>query len=170
MEIREETEEDLPAISALNRRAFGGDYEVHLIDKLRAAHLVVASLVALDGNELIGHLLFSSLAVEIDGKDVNAVALAPMAVSPERQRQGVGSKLVIEGLALLKKKQVVAVIVLGHATYYPRFGFSPLLAQKLVSPFRGRAEFMALELVDGAISDREGSVTYPKAFGLPEAT
>jgi putative acetyltransferase len=170
MIIREETEEDLLAISALNRRAFGGDYEVQLIDKLRAAHLVVASLVALDGNEVIGHLLFSSLAVEINGKGVNAVALAPMAVSPERQRQGVGSRLVIEGLALLKKKQVEAVIVLGHTTYYPRFGFSPQLTQKLVSPFRGRAEFMALELVVGAISGREGSVKYPTAFGLTEAS
>src|SRR5208283_1081768 len=106
MIIREETERDLLAIGALNQKAFGGDYEAQLIDKLRAAHLIVASIVALDGNELIGHLLFSSLAVEIDGRNVNAVALAPVAVSPARQRQEIGSKLIVEGLALLKKKQV----------------------------------------------------------------
>jgi putative acetyltransferase len=166
MIIREETEEDFLAISALNRRVFGGDYEVRLIDKLRAAHLIVASLVALNGNEIIGHLLFSSLAVEIDGRNVNAVALAPMAVSPDRQRQGVGSKLVTGGLALLKKKQVEAVFVLGHTTYYPRFGFSHLLTRKFASPFHGKAEFMALELVVGALSGQKGSVRYPEAFGL----
>jgi len=166
MIIREEEESDLPAIRTLNRRAFGGDYEAQLIDKLRAAHLVVASLVALDGNEVIGHLLFSSLPVEIDGRDVNAVALAPMAVSPDRQRQGIGSRLVIEGLALLRKKRVESVIVLGHTAFYARFGFSPLLTQKLASPFQGMAEFMALELVVGSLAGQTGSVKYPDAFGL----
>ncbi|MBZ5696000.1 MAG: N-acetyltransferase [Acidobacteriia bacterium] len=166
MIIREEKEADRLAIGALNRRTFGGDYEAQLIDQLRAAHLIVASLVALDGNEVIGHLLFSSLPVEIDGRDVNAVALAPMAVSPDRQRQGIGSKLVTEGLALLRKKQVEAVIVLGHTAYYPRFGFSPLLTQKLASPFRGMGEFMALELVVGSLAGQKGSVKYPEAFGL----
>jgi putative acetyltransferase len=170
MIIREETEGDLLAIRALNRRAFGGDYEAQLIDKLRAAHFIVASLVALDGDEVIGHLLFSSLPVEVDGRDVNAVALAPIAVSPERQRRGIGSELIVEGLALLKKKQVEAVIVLGHAAYYPRFGFSPLLTRNLASPFRGKAEFMALELVVGTLSGQQGSVKYPEVFGLTESS
>jgi putative acetyltransferase len=168
MIIREETERDLLSIGTLNQKAFGGDYEAQLIDKLRAAHLIVASLVALDGNEIIGHLLFSSLAVEIDGRNVNAVALAPVAVSPARQRQGIGSKLIIEGLALLKKKKVEAVFVLGHTTYYPRFGFSHLLTRKFASPFQGKAEFMALELVVGAISGQKGSVKYPEAFGIAD--
>jgi len=168
MKIREEMEGDFHAVSALHRRVFGGDYEAQLVEKLRAAHLIVTSLVALDGNEIVGHLLFCSLTVEIDGRSVNAVALAPMAVSPERQRQGIGSRLIGEGLALLKKKHVEAVIVLGHATYYPRFGFSPLLTQKLASPFRGKTQFMALELVAGALSGQKGSVKYPEAFGLAD--
>jgi putative acetyltransferase len=83
--IREEAE-DIPAISTLNRRAFGGENEVRLIEELRSARLILASLVALDGNEVLGHILFSALPVEIDGRKVNAAALAPMAVSPKRQR------------------------------------------------------------------------------------
>jgi len=168
MVIHEETEEDIPAINALNRRAFGGDYEARLIEDLRSAHLILASLVAVDGNELQGHILFSRLPVEIDGRNVNAAALAPMAVKPERQRQGIGSQLVIEGLARISRKQVEAVIVLGHTSYYPRFGFTAILTQKLESPFRGKAGFMALELVAGALSGRAGVVKYPKAFGLKE--
>ena len=168
MVIREETEEDFSAIGDLNRRVFGGEYEVHLIENLRSAHLILASVVALDGNEVVGHILFSALPAEIDGKDVNAAALAPMAVSPERQRRGIGSQLVTEGLARIRQKQVEAVIVLGHTKYYPRFGFSPILTQKLASPFQGMAEFMALELVAGTLSGQKGSVKYPKAFGLKD--
>ena len=114
----------------------------------------------------MGQALFSALPVEIDGRDINAAALAPMAVSPECQRQGIGSQLVIEGLARIRQKEIEAVMVLGHTTYYPRFGFSPILTQKLASPFHGIAAFMALELVDGALSGQKGSVKYPKAFGL----
>lgn len=166
--IREETKEDVPAIGALNRKAFGGEYEMRLIEELRSARLILASLIALDGNEVDGHILFSVLQVEIDGRNVKAAALAPLAVSPNRHRQGIGSQLIIEGLTRMRKKQVEAVMVVGHTTYYPRFGFSPLPTQKLASPFRGMPEFMALELTAGALSGQKGLVRYPKAFGLGE--
>lgn len=166
MLIREETEEDHAAIRTLNRMAFRGDYEAELIDKLRSAKLSITSLVALEGNEVIGHLLFSRLSVEIDGRQVNAASLAPMAVRPDRQRQGIGSELIKEGLDQLRKKSVEAVIALGHTDYYPRFGFSANLTQKFVSPFQGMAEFMGLELMAGALSGKKGWVKYPEAFGL----
>ena len=166
MIIREETEADLDAISALNREVFGGDYEAVLIEKLRAAGLILASLVAVDGDEVKGHILFSRLPTMIDGRQVNAAALAPMAVSPASQRQGIGSKLVTEGLDRMKGKSVEAVIVLGHTGYYPRFGFSPALTKNFTSPFRGKSAFMGLELITGALAGGEGSINYPEAFGL----
>jgi len=88
-----------------------------------------------------------------------------MAVRPDRQGRGIGTRLVAEGLPILRERGRTAVIVLGHVRYYPRFGFSAELARKLVSPFPGEA-FMALELVPGALSGHVGSVRYPAAFGI----
>ena len=88
-----------------------------------------------------------------------------MAVQPELQNQGIGSKLVEEGSRTVRERGIEAVIVLGHPAYYPRFGFSADLARRLAAPFSGEA-FMALELVPGALDGSMGSVSYPAAFGL----
>jgi putative acetyltransferase len=169
MLIREENENDYRAIAAVNRRAFGGDYEVNLIEKLRSEGLMIASLVAVEENKMVGHIFFSRLPVEIDGRAVNAAALAPMAVKPGHQRMGIGSKLVAEGLEKLGKKAVDAVLVVGHKDYYPRFGFTDQHTRKLVSPFPGMAQFMGLELATGALAGEKGWVKYPEAFGLRNA-
>lgn len=166
MLIREETDGDHQGIRVVNRLAFGRDSEFELVCNLRSAQLVIVSLVALDESEVIGHIVFSRLAVEIDGRTVNAASLAPVAVIPGRQGQGVGSLLITEGLAVLRKKLVEAVIVLGHTAYYPRFGFSPDLTRKLLSPFRGKPEFMGLELVPGSLAGEKGCIRYPAAFGI----
>ncbi|MGA7126587.1 MAG: N-acetyltransferase [Chthoniobacterales bacterium] len=165
MTIREENKADFPEIAALTQAAFGGDYEATLIEKLRAAHLVIVSLVAVEQGSVIGHIPFSELEVEVDGRRVTAAALAPMAVRPDRQRRGIGSKLVETGLDGLRDRSYEAVIVLGHPDYYPRFGFTPSLTASLVAPFSGRA-FMGLELMSGSLSGSRGSVEYPEAFGL----
>src|SRR5258707_13091339 len=104
MTIREETETDFVEIVVLTRAAFGGDYDVQLIEKLRAAGLMILSLVAVDGGSVVGHVLFSELAVEVDGRRVKVAALAPMAVRPDRQRQGIGSKLIETGLESLRNR------------------------------------------------------------------
>ena len=88
-----------------------------------------------------------------------------MAVHPERQRQGVGSALVIDGLKACRRRGVEAVVVLGHPAYYRRFGFSPERARKLSAPFSGDA-FMALEFQPGALEVDTATVRYAKAFGL----
>jgi putative acetyltransferase len=165
MTIREETDTDFPDIADLTRAAFGGAYEVELIEKLRADRLVIVSLVAVEGSSVVGHILFSDLGVQVDGRRVKAAALAPMAVLPNRQRRGIGSKLVEKGLQVLRDRGYEAVIVLGHPDYYPRFGFSPALTASLVAPFSGKA-FMGLELVSGSLSRGGGSVKYPEAFGI----
>ena len=165
MLIREEVPADFDAIAELNRTTFGGDYEADLIARLRADGLVIASLVALARAKIVGHILFSMLPAEMDGRTVRAAALAPMAVKPDLQNQGIGSKLVEEGLKAVRERGFDAVIVLGHPAYYPRFGFSAELARRLAAPFSGEA-FMALELVPGALDGSRGSVSYPAAFGL----
>jgi putative acetyltransferase len=88
-----------------------------------------------------------------------------MSVQPGRQRQGIGSALVREALRRAQQQGWQAVIVLGHPGYYPRFGFSAVLARPLASPFSGDA-FMALELTADALKGGAGRVAYPPAFGV----
>lgn len=163
--IVEEGPHHRAAIAALNRAAFGEDYEARLIDHLRDDGAVVLSLVAIERGEVVGHILFSDLSVEMDHCPIAAVSLASMAVRPDRQRQGIGSALIAEGLSTLREAKQSAVLVLGPVRYYSRFGFSSELARKLVSPFQGD-RFMALELEPGALAGRAGSVRYPAAFGV----
>jgi len=165
MHIRPEAPTDAPAIAALNREAFGGEYEAKLIERLRSDGLVAASLVALDGGNIVAHILFSQLFVELDGRSIRAVSLAPMCVCSARQRQGIGSALVRAGLGAVRKAEYQAVFVVGHIGYYPRFGFSSEVTAKLASPFPGDA-FMAFELVPGALQGASGRVVYPAAFGI----
>jgi putative acetyltransferase len=162
--VPEEIPEDYEPIRNLNRLAFGGNEEAELVDRLRSASLVVLSLVAIDNDEIVGHILFSDLPIETDQGGIDAVSLAPMAVHPKWQRQGIGSALARQGLEICQERGKAIVIVVGHPGYYPRFGFSAELAKSLDSPFSGDA-WMALELKKGALDDVKGTVRYPEAFG-----
>jgi putative acetyltransferase len=166
--IRPEQPDDLPWIHAVNTLAFGQPDEARLVDQLREDGDVLVSLVAAaDDGDINGHILFSRLDLLLDdGTVAAAAALAPVAVRPDRQRQGIGKELVRAGIAACKKQGLGAIIVLGHATYYPKFGFSAELAQTLRSPFPGE-HFMALELIPDMLRGKRGAVRYAKAFGLP---
>ena len=163
--IRERQPADDAAIHALNVAAFGGSYEATLAEDLRSAGLAAVELVACDAADIIGHILFSQLAVTVDARAVRALALAPMAVRPDRQRQGIGSALVRQGLARTGALGWQAVVVVGHPRFYPRFGLSAAPARKLRAPFSGDA-FMAIELEAGALGGEQGRIAYPDAFGV----
>ena len=122
VEIREEHPCDIAAIRDVNKRAFGQDQEGNIVDALRSNGDAWLSLVATLNGRVVGHIMYSPLSV---GGDMEGVALGPMAVLPEYQRQGIGSKLVEAGNRKLKDTGCPFVIVLGHANYYPRFGFRP---------------------------------------------
>ena len=168
--IRDEEPGDGPAIREVNEHAFGRRDEADLVDRLRADGEVVASLVVLQSQaqEIVGHIPFGRLPIELGDRVIAGAALAPMAVRPHLQRRGIGTALVRAGLERCRERAVEAVIVLGHSDYYPRFGFSSILAQKLQAPFSGPA-FMALELSPGALA-RGGRVRYPSAFTEVAAT
>jgi putative acetyltransferase len=163
--VREETPEDREAVREVNRRAFGQEDEALLVDALRDGGHARLSLVAEEGGQVIGHVLFSDLPVVTPAGTQHALALAPMAVLPERQRQGIGSRLVREGLRACAAAGHRIVVVVGHPDYYPRFGFSAQLAERLKAPISGPA-FMALGLVPGALENVTGEVRYPPPFGL----
>jgi putative acetyltransferase len=163
MLIRPEQESDLAAIREVNRQAFGQDGEAQLVDDLRAEGYVRLSLVAEVDGQIVGHILFSDLPIHTPTGEIPAVSLAPMAVRPDHQRRGIGTALVREGLQHCAEQGHRIVVVLGHTEFYPRFGFSPKLAEPLASPYAGEA-FMALELVPGALAGVVGEVRYPPPF------
>jgi putative acetyltransferase len=162
--IREETADDHPAIREVNRLAFGREDEGRLVDALRDGGYARVSLVAEVDGQIVGHILFSDLPIVTPEGTVPALSLAPMAVIPSHQRRGIGSMLVREGLRACQDAGHEIVIVLGHPEFYPRFGFSARLAERLKAPISGEA-FMALELVPGALEGIEGEVRYPPPFG-----
>jgi len=119
----------------------------------------------LEGKAVVGHILFSDLAVQIDGRPISAASLAPLAVRPDFRGRRIGTRLIINGLRILRHQRKAAVIVLGDPGYYGRFGFSAELARKLAGPLKSEG-FMALELVGGALDGLVGSVRYPAAFRI----
>ena len=121
--IRKRRAADDAAIGGLNDAAFGGFYESRLVQDLREAGLAAIELVAVDGAAIVGHIMLSALSVTVDSRAVRALALAPMCVRPDRQRRGIGSSLGRRGLELARRDGRHAVLMLGHADYYARFGF-----------------------------------------------
>jgi len=165
--IRPETIHDHSAIHEVNLLAFGTEDEAHLVENLRQSDDFIPelSLVAIDNGVVIGHILFSAISIETQQNDALALALAPMAVRPEFQNRGIGSKLVRHGLKECQRLGYKVVVVVGHPAYYPRFGFSSARAKRLEAPFQVSDEaFLVHELVPGALSGISGMVKYPPAF------
>ena len=163
MRIRREEPRDVPAIRTINLTAFGSASEADIVDALRSDARHVISLVAEEDDALIGHILFSP--VDVAGADLRAMALAPMAVIPDRQRTGVGSALVRAGLDECRRSGAAAVFVLGHPSYYPRFGFATASTLGFRCEFDAPDDaFMVSELVPGALSRQSGLVCFDKAF------
>lgn len=163
--VRPETSSDYPAIRHVNEAAFSGAAEAGIVEALRTEDAVLLSVVAESAGTVVGHILFSRMSIVTPSASIPAVALAPLAVRPSHQRQGIGGKLVRHGLSRLHEMGERIVIVVGHPAYYPRFGFSTALARSLQSPFKSEV-FMALELSPGALTGVHGHVKYPAAFGL----
>ena len=121
--IREENRGDALAIRSVHEQAFGGDYEPRLVDMLRDVNRVILSLVAIVTDQVVGHVLFSSVTSEPPSEDSRWAALGPIGVLPNYQGQGIGSRLVREGLGGCRSRGCVGVVLLGAPEYYSRFGF-----------------------------------------------
>lgn len=162
--IRIETIADHDAVRQVNLLAFGKDVEGRLVDELRAGGHAPLSLVAEENGRIVGHIMFSNLAIHTPNGIVNSLALAPMAVVPDGQRQGIGSALVKEGLRCCRERGHRIVVVLGHTEFYPRFGFSSKLAEPLICSFGSGPNLMALELVPAALRGVGGELKYAAPF------
>jgi putative acetyltransferase len=159
--IRAERTDDVATIRGVLISAFPGPAEADLVERLRANRELMLSLVAELEGTVCGYVAFPRLVVESAGEGADAAGLAPLAVSPQSHRCGIGSLLVREGLRLLDAQGLPLVFVLGDPAYYARFGFDPAAARSFDSPYSG-THFMALRLSENA--PRGGKVRYPAAF------
>lgn len=165
--VRDEQTADIDAIREIHGSAFGGDAEGRLVDLLRNEALIVSSAVALLDGRIVASAVFSRLPIDTRSGVVHAAALAPVAVAPECQRRGLGTRVIHHGLRGCAEQGYAAVLVLGDPRYYTRFGFSHELASAVRSPYSGAgAAWMALELRPSTIFDGGAEARYPCAFAV----
>ena len=161
IEIRKERPGDIPAIRDVNTRAFEQDQEANIVDALRANGAASLSLVATLNARVVGHIMYSPAEVS----QLTGAGLGPMAVLPEHQRQGIGSKLIEAGTVLLKGAGCPFVVVVGHADYYPRFGFRPARPLGITCEWDVPDNvFLVLMLDPGKMEGVSGMVKYRNEF------
>jgi putative acetyltransferase len=167
IKIQPEKGEYDTAIHEINVLGFGREDEARLVENLRKSpdFIPELSLVAVKDKRVVGHILFSRIAIQTKTGSFAAMSLAPMAVHPEFQKQGIGSKLIRQGFARCRKLGHKIVVVVGHPNYYPRFGFTSARAKGLEAPFLVPDEaFMVIEIAPGALNGISGMVIYTPAF------
>lgn len=164
---RPEQATDMEAIHRVNAQAFETEDEAQLVDALRQdpqAWIEALSIVttAPDGGEVVAHALLTRCHVGGEA----ALALAPCATLPLHQRSGAGSAAIRAGLEAARSHGENLVVVLGHAAYYPRFGFVPAASMGVTAPFEVPGDhFLALAL-DPSRPTPRGEISYPAAFGI----
>ena len=164
MRIRPETEADRAAVRAVNEAAFETSAEADLVEALHGKGVPLVSLVAEVDGKIVGHILFSPVSLS-EHAHLKVMGLGPMAVVPDRQRKGIGSALVRQGLTSCKDSGSCAVVVVGHPEYYPRFGFAPAGRYSLRCEYDVPKDvFMVTELEAGALNGASGLVLYDDAF------
>jgi putative acetyltransferase len=163
--IRDEIPADLATIYELNRLAFGRAVEAELVDRLRQHGKLLISLVAVEDGEVLGHIAFSRVWLVPATPGLSGAGLAPLAVLPERQGQGIGSELCRQGLERCRRLGLDYAILFGHPGYYPRFGFKPASQYRLTSKWPAPDDaFMALELRPAALQTAGGMVEFEPEF------
>jgi len=162
IDIREETPDDFAAIREVNNRAFGQEQEANIVDALRSNGAALLSLVASLDGRVVGHIMYSPISV---ADQISGAALGPMAVHPEYQNMGIGSRLVEAGNRKIKEAGYPFIIVLGHANFYPRFGFQPASARRITCEWEVPDDvFMLLVLDDARMRAVSGLARYRHEF------
>ena len=174
MVIRETSDSDLNDVLAVEREAFGYDKEAELVRDLLAdpSAKPSVSLPAFLDEQAVGHILFSAARLVGAANKVSISILAPLAIVPDAQKQGIGGKLIERGLSILAKSAVDLVFVLGHPDYYPRHGFHPAGKVGLEAPYPIPDEhadaWMVQALRPGLIGSIHGTVVCCDALNRPE--
>ena len=178
LDIRETLDSDLQEVLAIHKLAFGQTDEVEHIQKLVQDLLSdesakpYLSLLALEDDIPVGHVLFTNVRIENSTKPVPSSILAPFAVIPEAQRKGVGRRLIKEGARILSERGVCLVFVLGDPDIYNRYGFEPAWRHRLIAPYpqpkQWKDAWMVMELKPDTLSMVQGNVVCATTLDKPE--
>lgn len=144
--------------------AFERENEVQLVQRLRETpnYIPELALVAEEGGEIVGHVMFTY--VRLDDDERGMLCLAPLSVTPARQKDGIGGALIRDGTVRAEALGAPLIVLVGHPAYYPRFGFEPGRPLGLEPPDGTHdAVFMALRLSNYAPTIR-GRVSWPAVF------
>lgn len=169
IKIRAEHKTDYQQVYKVHQKAFGQEEEGQIVEKIRKSDGFVPelSLVAEIDGAVVGHILFSKIHIETKHGNKESLSLAPMAVLPDFQKQGIGGKMIKAGIKKAGELGFDSIIVLGHPDYYPNFGFEKASKWKITCPFEVPDEaFMAMELKEGVLANSAGQVVYPPAFNI----
>lgn len=172
IKIRKEQESDHRKVFQLIKEAFknvefSDHKEQFLVERLRKSYAFIPelSIVALIDDVLVGHILLTKVKVKNKNKMFESLALAPVSVLPRFQNRGIGEKLIKHSHKVAKGLGYTSIILLGHETYYPKFGYVQADMFGIELPFDVPKEnCMAIELSEDGLKGVEGIVTYPQAF------
>jgi putative acetyltransferase len=160
--IREAQPADAPAIRELHRQAFGGDQEGAIVDALRCNGGVQLSLVATMEGNVLGHIVYSQVLLS----GITGAALGPMAVAPQLQRQGIGTRLVEAGNRGLAEQSCPFIVVVGHPEFYRRFGFTPASVRGVTCEWEVPDDVFMIHVLDETRMDHASGVAkYRPEFG-----
>lgn len=174
MYIREALNSDLGDVLSIERVAFGENEEAELVRNLLddPSAQPILSLLAFQDDRAVGHILFTTARLTNSPNPASIAILAPLAIVPEAQKQGIGGQLIQRGLQLLSRSGVDLVFVLGHPEYYPRHGFTPAGCLGFEAPYpipdRNANAWMVQALRPGVIGSVSGKVICPDALHKPE--
>jgi putative acetyltransferase len=160
--IRKEEEQDIEQVGEIVRAAFPTDAESKLVDAIRANGKATISLVAVHNDQVLGHILFSPVSTT-PPSDAKGLGLAPVAVRPNLQSQGVGSELIREGLRRCKELGYDYCVVLGGPKYYQRFGFEKASNFDIRNEYEADDAFMVLRFSDRPVA---GLAQYTSEFAM----
>jgi putative acetyltransferase len=169
MIFRPAESDELEAVASVHLEAFDTGAEAALVRALAedSAFIPDLSIVAVDGSTIVGHALLTRLWVDGPGAITEVLSLAPVSVLSDYQGRGIGSILVTVGLQAARARGECAVIVLGYADFYRRFGFVPARALGIEPPEGWDVPdeaWMALELCEGGLDRVHGKARYPTPF------
>ena len=161
-DVRAERADDRAGIRSVHLAAFPTPAEADLVEQLRRDGDAVISLVAVEADRIVGHVLFSRMRVDADARQLSALALAPVAVIPGRQGCGIGSALVEAGIVEAGSKEFDMIFVLGEPGYYGRFGFDAEAAAPFASPYAG--PYLQARAMNAFCAPRSGRAEHSAAF------
>jgi putative acetyltransferase len=177
LKIKRATESDLNDVLDIETQAFGKDEGpkiAALVDGLLSdpSAMPLLSLLAVINDQAIGHILFTKAHINSSKNSISTVILAPLAVIPNAQSQGIGGELIKEGLRLLSESGIDLVFVLGHPEYYPHYGFKPAGVLGFEAPYpildKNANAWMVQELHPGVIGRVSGKIVCADVLNQPE--